>query len=899
MADRRLLLWLAGGLLLGAAVRAVYLLTPGLDSDMAIVGLMGRHILAGEFETFFWGQPFAGTLESYVAAVLFFAFGPSRLTLALSPFLFSLAFLVLTYRLGREVFDREVGLLALYLAAVPAPLLITHSVTARANYIENLVLGNLVLLLTLLVARETGAGRRRALVLLGLVAGLAWYESPQGVHYLATSGLFLVLHDRRLVLRSESWLIVPAFLLGSVPFWLYNLRTPAESTFVAIYNQAGGGDLPLSAFRYLAEKLPYVLGAVGRGAAVELSPSVLILLLYAAAFLHLVTRWRSPGARLALLFLLVTSTIVVVGFNQGGSIRYLLPLYSMLPIMMAALLARLRRRSVAAWAVACAGLLVSNLLATTTRADALDAGKRQLYQSTLARDDRLIEFLRNDGLTRVYVLDFWDAYRMTFDAQEEVVFAEPTPGFYPRYTESVNTAARYGYVIKGARTVPDFEDTLRSVGGSYRKRLVSGYTVIDNLVPPAGPPLRALSPAGWRGTPSRDGVDAAKAFDRDPFTSWRADPPEAPGTFYQLDLGQPRTIARVSVLPARPHEVPRAFQIQASMDGEHWETALALPETWRGLTWAGSRLVLEDTGRVQARFPPRSARWVRITRIRGASPSWSIRELFVSEVSPDPAPAARAPAVAAYRRGLELKRARDWAAAARAFQAAVDDDPDWDDGHVELTTAYEKLGIVQDQPYERGLALEGRGLADLAARHLWKAAQVFPHSHHTDPLLRLLRGNPAQPEAVRARLAAFAPAERVKARFGGRFELLGYTVERQEVAPGAQVKLSYFWKCLEEAPRDYMVFVHLRGDGIQFGDDHPPLDGRYPTSQWRKGETIRDDRLLRIPDDARPGPLTVLVGFWDPHSGKRLPADGPAVAPKGGGARLAPLVVTASRGATP
>jgi hypothetical protein len=53
---------------------------------MAIVGLMGRHILQGEFPVFFWGQPFAGTLESFLAAVLFFVFGSSRLTLALPPF---------------------------------------------------------------------------------------------------------------------------------------------------------------------------------------------------------------------------------------------------------------------------------------------------------------------------------------------------------------------------------------------------------------------------------------------------------------------------------------------------------------------------------------------------------------------------------------------------------------------------------------------------------------------------------------------------------------------------------------------------------------------------------------------------------------------------------------------
>ena len=62
----RTLPWLAGLLVLGAGVRAVYLVTPDLDSDMAIVGLMGQHILAGEFPIFFRGQAFAGTTESHL-----------------------------------------------------------------------------------------------------------------------------------------------------------------------------------------------------------------------------------------------------------------------------------------------------------------------------------------------------------------------------------------------------------------------------------------------------------------------------------------------------------------------------------------------------------------------------------------------------------------------------------------------------------------------------------------------------------------------------------------------------------------------------------------------------------------------------------------------------------------
>jgi hypothetical protein len=75
---------------------------------------------------------------------------------------------------------------------------------------------------------------------------------------------------------------------------------------------------------------------------------------------------------------------------------------------------------------------------------------------------------------------------------------------------------------------------------------------------------------------------------------------------------------------------------------------------------------------------------------------------------------------------------------------------------------------------------------------------------------------------------------------------------------------------VEEMREDYVVFVHLRGAGAAFGDDHPPLDGRYPPSRWRRGEVIRDEREVVVPPGFPPGPLAVRVGVWDPRSGRRL-----------------------------
>jgi dolichyl-phosphate-mannose-protein mannosyltransferase len=175
-------------ILVGAALRIAFLRYPLLDSDQAVVGLMGIHILKGELPTFFWGQSYGGTLESFVAAFLFSLFGVSRLSLNVAPFLFSLLFLLSTWRLAGTVFDRRTGLAALALAAVPPMFLIWYSVLARANYIENLVFGNLLFLIAIRLARPglRASDHLQTLGIYGFVAGFAFYMNFQSIHYLLT-----------------------------------------------------------------------------------------------------------------------------------------------------------------------------------------------------------------------------------------------------------------------------------------------------------------------------------------------------------------------------------------------------------------------------------------------------------------------------------------------------------------------------------------------------------------------------------------------------------------------------------------------------------------------------------------------------------------------------------------
>jgi len=107
-------------------------------------------------------------------------------------------------------------------------------------------------------------------------------------------------------------------------------------------------------------------------------------------------------------------------------------------------------------------------------------------------------------------------------------------------------------------------------------------------------------------------------------------------------------------------------------------------------------------------------------------------------------------------------------------------------------------------------------------------------------------------------------------------ELAGLAETEWEVANGRAFEMSYVWRSLAPAARDYQVFVHfVDSDGrVRFQQDHEPVGGAYPTGRWERGDVVRESFLVIAPQDVAPGAYDVIVGVWDPETGARLPAAG-------------------------
>lgn len=124
---------------------------------------------------------------------------------------------------------------------------------------------------------------------------------------------------------------------------------------------------------------------------------------------------------------------------------------------------------------------------------------------------------------------------------------------------------------------------------------------------------------------------------------------------------------------------------------------------------------------------------------------------------------------------------------------------------------------------------------------------------------------------------------------GGKVELAAATIQPGRVVPGEPARVSVFFKVLEPLAEDYMVFVHVEdpdGRMERMNIDHKPSGGIYPTTQWKPGETVKDDFTLYVPSRAQVRALNIWMGLWEPRSDTRLKLTNPDVVRNDGKDRI-------------
>jgi Dolichyl-phosphate-mannose-protein mannosyltransferase len=158
-------------------------------SDAAISGLIAQAAQHGHFTAFYGGQHYGGTAEPDLIALAFFLFGQSAVVAELVVVALAAVAAILTQRIASRLVSRNIALLAGALAwAAPA---VTLRDSIRVYGFRGVTLACGVGLL--LVAFRILEGRRGLInfAVLGFLAGIGWWSSPEIAYYLLPAVLLI------------------------------------------------------------------------------------------------------------------------------------------------------------------------------------------------------------------------------------------------------------------------------------------------------------------------------------------------------------------------------------------------------------------------------------------------------------------------------------------------------------------------------------------------------------------------------------------------------------------------------------------------------------------------------------------------------------------------------------
>jgi hypothetical protein len=154
--------------------------------------------------------------------------------------------------------------------------------------------------------------------------------------------------------------------------------------------------------------------------------------------------------------------------------------------------------------------------------------------------------------------------------------------------------------------------------------------------------------------------------------------------------------------------------------------------------------------------------------------------------------------------------------------------------------------------------------ADLAGEHLY-VLDVEGHPTKRNATFGRLKIKPKeQPE--------YAIDKPVHFELGNEVALIGYEMDERKER-GETLSLQLYWQVLSKMDRDYTVFVHLtdKEGQILAQWDSRPRRGAYPTSLWDRGEVVKDEHKLSLPEDTPAGKHQIAVGMYLLETMQRLP----------------------------
>lgn len=119
------------------------------------------------------------------------------------------------------------------------------------------------------------------------------------------------------------------------------------------------------------------------------------------------------------------------------------------------------------------------------------------------------------------------------------------------------------------------------------------------------------------------------------------------------------------------------------------------------------------------------------------------------------------------------------------------------------------------------------------------------------------------------------PEQLRQATFLEVIDLTGVDLPASSLRPGDSLRFTLYWQSKKPLTIDLTTFAHLLDDqqNVVAQLDWQPQDplGYRPTSAWQPGQPVIDHQTLALPATLQPGEYHLVVGWYYPPTGERLP----------------------------
>ena len=437
------------------------------NSDEAIVALMAKHILQGEFPIFFYGQAYMGSLDAYLVALGYLIFGQSIFAIRLVQSLLYACTIVITYFIGKSAFQSvSAARISAILMVIPTVNVTLYSTVSLGGYGEAMLIGAIQVWLGLVICKKMIAEKPNGILLfiLAFLSGFGFWVN--GLTMVFTIPVWIYVfwqfirhHQLKSNLIKMLLIIGLGGLLGLFPLLIYVFQNGIQSVWMELFGSAvaveQGGWLVRSGNHLLYLILfgiPVMLGIRPPWASeIQMSwliPLILPLVLGVGYQLYADARKKKFSGPIYLFFgiiIVLLAAFIFTSFGVDPSGRYFVPLIIPSVLLSGYAINRLSEKK---WILAVLLILFSAYqgIVTWKLAESEPYITTQFYAPAMVShtyDDELIEFLGKNHLKYGYT-NYWVSYPLAFLTDETFIYIPALP-YHPdlKFTERDNRYAPY------------------------------------------------------------------------------------------------------------------------------------------------------------------------------------------------------------------------------------------------------------------------------------------------------------------------------------------------------------------------------------------------------------------------------------------------------------------------